>query len=379
MSVLAVASFAWVAEALGLRRSRWLAVGLAFTPLYWIHSVDSMDFAWAMAFAWLGLGFALRGNVHRAGIAIGLAVGCRLTEVLVLIPAVLLCCGSTTIDDAGRMSRSVRASLRFRVRMVLVSLTVSAFCYFPVAHVYGTRALRVYESGRVPWTIVLHRSWVELWGIPGTIGLVAAVAAGALFAVRTTARQKTPHVEAVDGVDAMSLRAGVCATAKREASHIEMGGRVGATSLHGREHRRMAFALSLPILGFWILFLRLPHDAGYLLSTVPYVLLLVGVVLPPISSHLVVVSLLLSNLPVGPIRANTVWGAEERRRSQVKTVRRWTAQLRRETEPMVLVAGTYQPKLLSELRGERLSAVEIRYLLRADEAAQMKTAGRRIL
>jgi hypothetical protein len=353
MSVLAVASFAWVAKALGLRRSPWLAVGFAFTPLFWIHSVDSMDFVWAMAFSWLGLGLALRGYVLWAGVALGLAIGCRLTEGLALIPAILLCGGGAVTNRKDGVAPFGRRHRGCSGRLVFVTLAVGALCYLPVARVYGARALRVYETGRVPWPIVLHRWWIELWGVPGVIGLFTAVVVGAILAVAATFKPKLSGAEGDTPGDRRSLLR--------------------------PEGRRIALAVVLPVLGYWILFLRLPHDAGYLLATIPYVLLFVGIALPPISTHVVVIALLLSNVPVGPWQANTVWGAHERRRSQVRTVRRWIAQLRRETEPLVLVAGTYQPKILSELGGERLQDVEIRYLLRADEAQRLKIEGKRIV
>jgi hypothetical protein len=352
MSVLTVLVFARVATELGLRGPVWLALGVAFTPLYWVHSVDSMDFVWAMALGWLGFWLALRERIHWAGLALGLAIGCRITEGFTLLPAVLLCGGSATDLPRGNGAKAVaKIPLGPRIRLVLVACAVGAACYLPVALVYGAGALRVYESGRAPLIVVMRRWWLEPWGIPGALGLCAALLLGAIAAVRATSRPKAGHVNRCDA---------------------PVSGRSDSAV------RTLALAAVLPILGHWLLFIRLPHDAGYVLSTVPWILLLIGLALPRIATHVVVGSLLLSNVPIAALADHTVWGAHERRRSQVRTVRRWIGQLQEETGPIVLVAGTYQPKILSALSNERLSGVEIRYVLGADEARRLMGQGKRI-
>src|SRR6185369_16955454 len=49
------------------------ALALGFTPIVYIHSVDAMDYVWALSFSMVALWLTLRRSWLGAGVALGLA------------------------------------------------------------------------------------------------------------------------------------------------------------------------------------------------------------------------------------------------------------------------------------------------------------------
>src|SRR5262249_52716112 len=66
------------------------ALALGFTPIVYIHSVDAMDYLWALAFSMAALWLVTRGRWLGAGLALGFAIGSRMTAGLLLVPFLAL-------------------------------------------------------------------------------------------------------------------------------------------------------------------------------------------------------------------------------------------------------------------------------------------------
>ena len=145
---------------LGARGCFWAALALAFTPVFWIHTTDAMDYAWALGLALVGLAFAVYGRPTLAGLAIGLAIGCRITSAAFLVPIGLLLVGS-------------------RARFLVAAVLAAGLALAPSFLTYGTRFLSGYEFGRVPWIFVVKAATRDVWGVIGTV----AVGVATLFAL----------------------------------------------------------------------------------------------------------------------------------------------------------------------------------------------------
>src|SRR5262249_54732778 len=121
----------------GVRACCWAALALAFTPVFWIHTTDAMDYSWALGLALIALALAVHGRASLAGAALGLAIGCRIATAVLIVPIALLLEG------------------RSHGRLILATILFGALALAPSFLTYGTRFLSGYEFGRVPWVYVL--------------------------------------------------------------------------------------------------------------------------------------------------------------------------------------------------------------------------------
>jgi len=224
LSALGIGAFALTLRRLGARDAALGALALAATPVVFIAGVSALDYAWAMGLMLVALDQALRGRAVRAGVLLGLAAGCRLTSLAAAIPLAILLAGA----GAGARGRL----LRFALALLLTAGVALA----PAALTYGAGMLHVYEHGYPRPLYVAKNASVDVWGIPGTLALVAAALAWTLGA-------RPP---------------------RRAASAPEVPG------------RRVTLAAWSGIALFGAAFLRLPHEAGYLIPAIPFVLLLLA-------------------------------------------------------------------------------------------------------
>lgn len=156
---------------LGLRGCFWAALALAFTPVFWIHTTDAMDYSWALGLAMVALALAVHGRALLAGAALGLAVGCRIPTVVLVVPVAILLEG------------------RSYVRLVLATVVFAALALIPSFATYGLRFLSDYEFGRVPWIYVAKGATRDVWGVIGTVAVGIATLV-ALFRLRDVPRRE---------------------------------------------------------------------------------------------------------------------------------------------------------------------------------------------
>jgi len=88
--LVAVALFLRLAVRLQLRSPRWLGFGFAFGGAMWVATAQTMDYAFGIALL-LGSYLALLARRHGwAGILLGLAAGCRVSNAALVVSAMLL-------------------------------------------------------------------------------------------------------------------------------------------------------------------------------------------------------------------------------------------------------------------------------------------------
>lgn len=225
LSAVAAVAFAAIARHLGLRYW-WLgALAFAATPIVFFSSVCAKDYIWAVALILLSLWSALQKKSIIAGLFLGLAAGCRLTS-LGLLPAIaILLVGQTR----------GRETCHAIMQLVGAALGAAVIVFSPVWLRYGTGFFTFYESfGRPsPWKI-FSRATVEVWG---SFGLIALALVLGLMPFRRVS-SLSPNKWILGSLDAGII-----------------------------------FELAL--------YLRLPHEAAYLLPVVPLALLLVFGSAPP--------------------------------------------------------------------------------------------------
>jgi hypothetical protein len=262
LSALAAAACAWLAARLfarhGVRDAPLAGAAFVFVPAAFIAGTSSMDYLWALAFALAGWLDASAGRAVRAGVWLGLAIGCRLTSVLFLPSLALLLA-------AGQGGLRPRRALP----LAGVAALVAAVCYAPGVARYGWTMFSYFDihGGQssafkfatgmlagadpgVPWPLIGGQATVLL------VGLVGCVAVGGVLVSLLWQPRGGPRAAAVDRVS--------------------------------------AWAAALVVMLEIAVYLRLPHDEGYLLPTVPFLMLALAAFVTPARFRTVCAAFLLS-------------------------------------------------------------------------------------
>lgn len=249
MSVVAFVAFAAAARRFGLRDYLAAALALVFVPVIYVTSTTSMDYVWALAFLMLSLWCARSGRPVLAGVMLGLAAGCRLTSILLAAPYLLM------LPEARHSSRRLRAIVGF----VGAAAAVTALCYLPVWLSYRSSMPEVYETA-VPVLIIVKHATVDVWGLAGLAAIVVAL----VIAPWRLVRHGRPAAAEIAASSPADLA---------------------------------AWAIVVAMVG--VVFLRLPHEPGYLIPAIPFVLLLLSRVLPRSIFRAVCLALLVSPFVFG--------------------------------------------------------------------------------
>ncbi len=221
LTVRRVAPHAWILA----------SIALAFTPVVYVNSTNAMDYVWALAPMLAASYYAISGRPIVAGACLGLAVGCRITSGAMLLPLGLVLWGQ---------EMPAKAWPRI-LRMSAVALMLSALLYAPVVIAYGTGFFYFYENGYPSLDTVAARATVGVWGWLGCVGIAGA---------------------------ALSL----LMTCETRAEGREAGSALANTSNRAFVWQQAAWLTA--VLLFVVAYLRLPHEAGYLVPAVPFALLL---------------------------------------------------------------------------------------------------------
>jgi len=315
-SSLAVMFFFLLLSEMKVRQPLLLTAAFAFVPVFFIHSVDTMDYAFALAFLLAGTYFVVAGCPVLGGVMLGLAIGSRITSGAMLVPLTLWI---VLARDALANWRRHAASLW------LGALAVAALCFIPVFARYGLGFWAFADNVAYPSALeIADKMVLQVWGRLGTLGLLVALLA-------------VPFLPAT-----------------RQA--------LGDASL------RPTIAMSLSAIAIYVVaFLRLPHESAYLLPAVPFVLLLLGLVLPDrllqILAVLVILAPFLTFSRYGPSLQGPVIENHQMRVQRQGEIDEIVAALSELPQDAVLVAGPWRPALAVAL-SERVGYPDVVEFLR---------------
>ncbi len=252
MCVAASLLFMRVLRRSGARDAALGAIAFAFVPTIYISSTAGMDYLWACAFLMAALLFTMKRWILPAGIAMGLATGCRITSITLLLPlSWMLLWGRP--KEPGSAVPAARSSSPFGE---VLGLTVSAMItgaalFIPAYRSYGFGFLAYYEPGggstrsitqflsgllqlnRLPFSpfFIFGIATVGVWGLLGAAALAATLA---FTAVRPGRAAPSPMP------------------------------------------RGFFVACLVAVIVVGVLFLRLPDDEGYLIPALPFVFILLA-------------------------------------------------------------------------------------------------------
>ena len=237
MSLLLLDSFLRVCERFEVPHRYLLAATMAIQPVYWANSTSTIDFIWALGCFFIGFRLLLDGRYFIAAAMLGLAVGIRLSSVFLAGPLLLW-----ELAERPRDARLWVAGV--------LATAIGAALYLPEFIASGDSfGFLTYYLG--VWSLTAHLGRfiyknVYFWGLPATVLLLGL----------------TPIVI-------------------REL--------VGAD----REFRRIIFLSSMILILIEALFLKIPVQRAYLLPTLPFALILLGIALRSRPAILLATSILI--------------------------------------------------------------------------------------
>ncbi len=223
-SVIAVIFFTMTMRSLGFKDHLIAGLALAFTPLVYVNSVNSMDYLWALAFMMASLYYVVTARWLIAGILLGLAIGCRITSAALLLPLAWFV-----------FWRKPARPLVSLLKLSLSALLIGAIAFMPLIFKYGWDFLTFADHSYPDPLRVIRMATVQVWGRFGLTVILAALV-GLVVWKRVFAG----------------------------------GGKVSRLSPAAPTPWFLAIGVYL------IIFLRLPHDAGYLIPVAPFVILLLA-------------------------------------------------------------------------------------------------------
>lgn len=223
LSALGTAFFALSLKTLGYKNYICASLALAFTPVIFINSTNSMDYMWALAFILVSLYYVLVKKSLIAGIFLGMAIGCRITSGAMIIPLSLLLVqwGKYNVWHIARFS--------------LATCFVGTAAFAPVFLKYGWGFFTFCEYNYPSAITIFRTSTDEVWG---KLGLVAILTAVIPSIFKRITRSDAPMPTLVS--------------------------------------RLQTIAWVLIICIYLFAFIRLPSESGYLIPIVPFVILLLG-------------------------------------------------------------------------------------------------------
>ncbi len=318
-SVIAFVFFALILRYFMVKPYLLLSLAFAAVPVIYINSVTTMDYLFALALMLASLYFTLLNRPLLAGLMLGLAIGFRITSAVFLLTlAYWLVSGS-----------GIRRVIKPLLALGISAGIISVLCYLPVLKVYGLNFFSFYDNTAYPGLFDLATLAVpKVWGILGALGIVASVCVALFLFFKHR------------------LPAGLS------------------------ERRRGIILCILSASLFFIAFLRLPHEAAYLIPVVPFVLILLALILPPRPVVLLSILMLLSpflGINSSGISLNgLVLNEHNKRLSEVARVEQAIDAAGTLPDDAVIVSGWLQPHIDIADRSGGSAGYQWVYLIKSD-------------
>jgi hypothetical protein len=301
LCTLAGVLFALTLKRLGSRDYLIGGLALAFTPTVFVHSTTLMDYTWALAAVLAALYFYMGKRYVVAGVLTGIAMGCRISSG-VFIPVVLV--GVLTQRDESRHGK-IKHAMSFAVSAGVAGL----LAYIPGLKEYGF-GLFDYVDASKSIAQVTKTASLRVWGSVGVVAMLIAV---------------------IGGVVVTALR------------------RRGETTFERQPSMSHVTLWLTAVCAFFVVFVRLPFEAGYLITAVPFVLLILAVFLPRRLFLFVCIALIVSPFVevdrTGLHGGIVLSGRRVRAIGMIKAQNILTAIERLPAEKLVVIAGALTQQL----------------------------------
>jgi len=210
----------------GIRNYLAAGIALAFTPVIYIASTNTMDYTWALAFIMVAFYLLLSGHYALAGIAMGIAIGCRITSAFCILPFLFLL----------NVTNSFRPFSRPVIAFVSSAIFVSFILFLPLFNRYGLGFFTFYDTIYPTFAKAFYKFTFAVYGTIGSAVLL-------LYFI-LTASNKTIF------------------------------------RLQDPLHQKLRFVSVIVILGYSVLYWYLPQKAAFMIPVIPFIILFFAIHLP---------------------------------------------------------------------------------------------------
>jgi hypothetical protein len=226
-SAVGAVFFALILKHLSFKHFFIASLTFAFVPVYYISSTYTIDFAWTQAFILLSFYYLLKNKFILCGIFLGLAIGCRITSGAMLLPFMII------IWQNNHLKQNIILLLKIAAPMALVAI----IAYAPIIQQFGLSFFMYYDQFPYPpLSKVLYKMTLGVFGVIGVIAI---------------------------GVAVLSI------FFNRQKQNF------GAT-FENKLDKKIIIASFVILVLFTISYFRLPQKSGYMISVIPFVILLFG-------------------------------------------------------------------------------------------------------
>jgi hypothetical protein len=225
-SALGALFFALILKQLKFNSYVLAAFAFAFTPVFYISSTYTIDFAWSLTLTLIAFYFVLKKQYILSGVFLGLAIGCRITCGVMLLPFMLI-----IWEDDFRLN--VMRFFKISIPMGIVAIIL----FIPIMQKYGLSFFMYYDQFPYPpFTKVMYKMILGVFGLIGTISL-------GVFLLQAVFNKKNQ--------------------------------RIGEGFNHSLDKK--VIVASMVIIALYIVsYFRLPQKSGYMIPVIPFVILLFG-------------------------------------------------------------------------------------------------------
>jgi hypothetical protein len=224
-SAIAAVYFARILQHLNFKHYFIAALAFAFVPVVYISSTYTIDFIWSEAFVLMSFYCLLRSRLILCGLLLGLAVGCRITCGVMIIPFLII------LWENNNFRKNLRSLLRICVPLGIVVF----FVFLPLILQFGTSFFMYYDQFPYPpLSKVFYKMSLGVFGFVGCISIIVFI----IVAILNRKKSVNGHLF-FDGLP-----------------------------------KRILFISFLIIVLYIISYFRLPQKSGYMLPIVPFVIIL---------------------------------------------------------------------------------------------------------
>ena len=164
-SVVAVLAFYRALKKTGMSFAMEASLMLAFTPLFFIAGTYTIDYAWSLAFVLLSFAALVSGKFTWCGVLLGIAIGCRITSGIFLIPWAMFL--------FQRMD--IKTWFGWMMKIAIPCGLIGICMYIPAYLQYGTTFFDYSDQFPYPpVTKVIYKASIGVFGILGLAGILIA-------------------------------------------------------------------------------------------------------------------------------------------------------------------------------------------------------------
>jgi len=226
-SAVAVMFFAFILKHLKFKHFFIASMAFAFTPVFYISSTYTIDFTWTIAFVLISFYTLLKNKFIFCGIFLGLAIGCRITSGAMLLPFLIV------FWEKNNLKQNIRVATKILIPLVIVSIV----SYLPLMIQFGSEFFMYYDQFPYP---SMAKVFYKM--IPGVFGFLGVIAISICIVWVLINRNKL-------------IKGGL---------------------FDGGLSQKIVVSSFVVIVLFVISYFRLPQKSGYMITVIPFVILLFG-------------------------------------------------------------------------------------------------------